>query len=292
MTHRRPSGTELAAARALLGVGADATATEISAAWRRCVRLTHPDAANAAERAAAEARAASVNSARDMLLRDLDTNRPAVRSDAAADTSEERGRRPHPPQTGTPRAYGHNSGRTDDERAGRGIMAGLVVFMAGAALLLILVLVGVAATGSRSDNADRPSITQAPATTAASSETGSPHPPVTDPTAVNGVALSAPTPELAAQHLLFALSSGSFETFQGILAPDARPDDLRGIVDALTDARNPSGELKAASLTVDCRQTPGLPDRAVCTLERPRGLLGRPLEFDKIDDNWRLAGWG
>lgn len=62
----RPSspGDEIAKARALLGVAANADAAEIRAAHRRLIASVHPD------RGGTEALAAQINAARDLLLAD------------------------------------------------------------------------------------------------------------------------------------------------------------------------------------------------------------------------------
>lgn len=58
-----PAASELAAARAVLGVGPGADAGVINAAWRRVIAEVHPDRGGSAERAA------QVSAARDLLLR-------------------------------------------------------------------------------------------------------------------------------------------------------------------------------------------------------------------------------
>lgn len=58
----RPSSGELAEARALLGLPADADAQAIRAAHRRLIATVHPD------RGGTEALAAKINAARDLLL--------------------------------------------------------------------------------------------------------------------------------------------------------------------------------------------------------------------------------
>jgi len=57
-----PRADEVAKARALLGVSADADAAEIRAAHRRLIASVHPD------RGGTEALAAQINAARDLLL--------------------------------------------------------------------------------------------------------------------------------------------------------------------------------------------------------------------------------
>jgi DnaJ family protein C protein 19 len=64
-TKRRPVNDETAA-RAVLGVGADADAAAIRAAHRRLVSSVHPDRGGSAELTR------RVNAARDLLLRDPD----------------------------------------------------------------------------------------------------------------------------------------------------------------------------------------------------------------------------
>jgi DnaJ family protein C protein 19 len=64
-TKRRPVSDETAA-RAVLGVGADADAAAIRAAHRRLVSSVHPDRGGSAELTR------RVNAARDLLLRDSD----------------------------------------------------------------------------------------------------------------------------------------------------------------------------------------------------------------------------
>jgi hypothetical protein len=59
-THERMSAAE---ARALLGVGPDATPAEIRAAHSRLIRMNHPDAGGT------DGLAAQLNAARDRLLR-------------------------------------------------------------------------------------------------------------------------------------------------------------------------------------------------------------------------------
>jgi len=57
-----PSSDDIARARALLGLGPDADASEIRAAHRRLIASVHPD------RGGTEALAAQINAARDLLL--------------------------------------------------------------------------------------------------------------------------------------------------------------------------------------------------------------------------------
>ncbi len=59
----KPVPGELAAARALLGLSADADPAAIRAAWRRAVTVAHPDRGGTADDAAA------ITAARDLLLR-------------------------------------------------------------------------------------------------------------------------------------------------------------------------------------------------------------------------------
>jgi hypothetical protein len=58
----QPEQDDLARARALLGIGANASAAEIRAAHRRLIASVHPD------RGGTEALAAQINAARDLLL--------------------------------------------------------------------------------------------------------------------------------------------------------------------------------------------------------------------------------
>lgn len=72
-----PPPVELAEARALLGVGATATAAEIRSAWRRRVQQAHPDrlqgaGADPAQIAAAQAELADLNRACGLLLAALE----------------------------------------------------------------------------------------------------------------------------------------------------------------------------------------------------------------------------
>ena len=59
----RPSAMPESEARALLGVGQDATAKDINAAWRRLMARAHPD------QGGTEGLAAQLNAARDVLLK-------------------------------------------------------------------------------------------------------------------------------------------------------------------------------------------------------------------------------
>lgn len=72
-----PPPVELAEARALLGVGATATAAEIRSAWRRRVQQAHPDrlqgaGADPAQIAAAQAELVALNRACEVLLAALE----------------------------------------------------------------------------------------------------------------------------------------------------------------------------------------------------------------------------
>lgn len=74
-----PRPDELAAARARLGVGPGANATEVRAAWRRRVQQAHPDrlqgaGADAAQIAAAQDELAALNRACEQLLAALEAN--------------------------------------------------------------------------------------------------------------------------------------------------------------------------------------------------------------------------
>ena len=59
----RPAAMPESEARALLGVGQDATAKDINAAWRRLMARAHPD------QGGTEGLAAQLNAARDALLK-------------------------------------------------------------------------------------------------------------------------------------------------------------------------------------------------------------------------------
>ena len=61
--NRRQGAMPLEQARALLGVGADATPAEVNAAWRRLMGRAHPD------QGGTEGLAAQLNAARDALLK-------------------------------------------------------------------------------------------------------------------------------------------------------------------------------------------------------------------------------
>ena len=68
-----PADADVAKARALLGLSADARATDIRAAHRRLIASVHPD------KGGTEALAAQINAARDLLLADLaDRDRSSV----------------------------------------------------------------------------------------------------------------------------------------------------------------------------------------------------------------------
>jgi hypothetical protein len=64
-----PAANDLAQARALLGLPADADADAVRAAHRRLIAAVHPD------KGGSEALAAQINAARDLLLRDADDRR-------------------------------------------------------------------------------------------------------------------------------------------------------------------------------------------------------------------------
>lgn len=58
-----PAATDVAAARAVLGLGPTAGRDQVNAAWRRVIAEVHPDRGGSAEHAA------RVSAARDLLLR-------------------------------------------------------------------------------------------------------------------------------------------------------------------------------------------------------------------------------
>jgi len=60
---RRQEAMPVEKARALLGLGPDATAAEVNAAWRRLMARAHPD------QGGTEGLAAQLNAARDTLLK-------------------------------------------------------------------------------------------------------------------------------------------------------------------------------------------------------------------------------
>jgi len=60
---RRDEGLSVAEARSILGVGSDASETEIQTAWRRAAARVHPD------QGGTQGLAARVNAARDRLLK-------------------------------------------------------------------------------------------------------------------------------------------------------------------------------------------------------------------------------
>ncbi|MET0248510.1 MAG: molecular chaperone DnaJ [Sphingobium sp.] len=64
-----PPDTDIAHARALLGLGADADEAAIRAAHRRLITSVHPD------RGGTEALAAQINMARDLMLEDIATRK-------------------------------------------------------------------------------------------------------------------------------------------------------------------------------------------------------------------------
>ncbi len=285
----KQTSADVRAARELLDVTEQANQEEILAAWKKTMRLAHPDRAASGERSSAEMLSARLNQAKDILLTDLEGGtRPENEWDASSSWSPD-----YSPSAGT------------------GISRKTRIFLGSSLILLLVALVFVALLDDDDDSSASSSVSTDEASTGSDTDASGNIPPIsttTMPTTSTTIRLQAvvvsadslgsaaetdaPDPDSVILSLLESVGDVEQEKFEGLLHPDGRVEEIREVASSLSADNVSLSDREVLSRETHCVIFE--PGRAHCHFNQRSGLadvISHEIDLGKTPTGWRVLGW-